>query len=101
MLFSTFGNWMLYLYIEVAKITHSCDPNCYWDIDNDGIITITTVGDISKDKELTISYNGSGIFNGRCHTYNKSIYTNICFQCKLVRYCYIRIIIRNNIIVLL
>jgi len=47
-----------YLYLLGSKFNHSCQPNCSWEIDNDGQLIITTIKPIAESKECFIDYYG-------------------------------------------
>lgn len=52
------------IYVFCARINHSCDPNCSWDISRipesndlrDRVIRITTIQELKTGDELTITY---------------------------------------------
>ena len=51
------------IYPHVARLNHSCDPNCRF-TDSEGRIDVWARQDISAGQEITISYRATDHFSG-------------------------------------
>jgi len=52
---NSFGTNVVGIFLKASLISHSCDPNCKWEMDGPKL-TITSLRDIQADEEITVPY---------------------------------------------
>ncbi|PRP89181.1 hypothetical protein PROFUN_01901 [Planoprotostelium fungivorum] len=83
---NSFGYDVMGVYLQSSILSHSCDPNCRWEI-NGNNLTIHSLREIDEDEEITVCYvplvNTWGLDLRRAVIARRRGFLCMCDRCKV------------------